>query len=225
MLRYQIYIFLFNFSHFLRNPKNLTLRMLDISFSQNPLEAGTDEAGRGCLAGPVTAAALILTPELESNLINDSKSLNLKKRNFLRSFIETHGKSFAIHHIDNTTIDEINILNASIAAMHGALKKLPLTPEFIIVDGNRFKPFLNIPFQTIIKGDAKFLSIAAASILAKTYRDEYMLQIHEEFPMYRWDKNMGYPTKEHRKAILEYGPCKYHRKSFRLLPEQLKLDL
>lgn len=225
MLRYQIYIFLFNFLHFLRNPKNLTLRMLDISFSQKPLEAGTDEAGRGCLAGPVTAAALILTPELESNLINDSKSLNLKKRNFLRSFIETHGKSFAIHHIDNTTIDEINILNASIAAMHGALKKLPLTPEFIIVDGNRFKPFLNIPFQTIIKGDAKFLSIAAASILAKTYRDEYMLQIHEEFPMYRWDKNMGYPTKEHRKAILEYGPCKYHRKSFRLLPEQLKLDL
>ena len=225
MLRYQIYIFLFNFSHFLRNPKKLTLRMLDISFSQKPLEAGTDEAGRGCLAGPVTAAALILTPELESNLINDSKSLNLKKRNFLRSFIETHGKSFAIHHIDNTTIDEINILNASIAAMHGALKKLPLTPEFIIVDGNRFKPFLNIPFQTIIKGDAKFLSIAAASILAKTYRDEYMLQIHEEFPMYRWDKNMGYPTKEHRKAILEYGPCKYHRKSFRLLPEQLKLDL
>lgn len=225
MLRYQIYIFLLNFSHFLRNPKKLTLRMLDISFSQNPLEAGTDEAGRGCLAGPVTAAALILTPELESNLINDSKSLNLKKRNFLRAFIETHGKSFAIHHIDNTTIDEINILNASIAAMHGALKKLPLTPEFIIVDGNRFKPFLNIPFQTIIKGDAKFLSIAAASILAKTYRDEYMLQIHEEFPMYRWDKNMGYPTKEHRKAILEYGPCKYHRKSFRLLPEQLKLDL
>ena len=225
MLRYQIYIFLFNFSHFLRNPKKLTLRMLDISFSQNLLEAGTDEAGRGCLAGPVTAAALILTPELESNLINDSKSLNLKKRNFLRSFIETHGQSFAIHHIDNTTIDEINILNASIAAMHGALKKLPLTPEFIIVDGNRFKPFLNIPFQTIIKGDAKFLSIAAASILAKTYRDEYMLQIHEEFPMYRWDKNMGYPTKEHRKAILEYGPCKYHRKSFRLLPEQLKLDL
>lgn len=224
MLRYQIYIFLFNFSHFLRNPKNLTLRMLDISFSQNPLEAGTDEAGRGCLAGPVTAAALILTPELESNLINDSKTLNFKKRNFLRSFIETHGKSFAIHHIDNTTIDEINILNASIAAMHGALKKLPLTPEFIIVDGNRFKPFLNIPFQTIIKGDAKFLSIAAASILAKTYRDEYMLQIHEEFPMYRWDKNMGYPTKEHRKAILEYGPCKYHRMSFRLLPEQLKLD-
>lgn len=225
MLRYQIYIFLFNFSHFLRNPKKLTLRMLNISFSQNLLEAGTDEAGRGCLAGPVTAAALILTPELESNLINDSKSLNLKKRNFLRSFIETHGKSFAIHHIDNTTIDEINILNASIAAMHGALKKLPLTPEFIIVDGNRFKPFLNIPFQTIIKGDSKFLSIAAASILAKTYRDEYMLQIHEEFPMYRWDKNMGYPTKEHRKAILEYGPCKYHRKSFRLLPEQLKLDL
>ena len=225
MLRYQIYIFLLNFLHFLRNPKNLTLRMLDISFSQNPLEAGTDEAGRGCLAGPVTAAAIILTPELESNLINDSKTLNLKKRNFLRGFIETHGKSFAIHHIDNTTIDEINILNASIAAMHGALKKLPLTPEFIIVDGNRFKPFLNIPYQTIIKGDAKYLSIAAASILAKTYRDEYMLKIHEEFPMYRWDKNMGYPTKEHRQAILEYGPCKYHRKSFRLLPEQLKLDL
>lgn len=225
MLRYQIYIFLFNFSHFLRNPKNLTLRMLDISFSQNPLEAGTDEAGRGCLAGPVTAAALILTPALESNLINDSKTLNLKKRNSLREFIETHGTSYAIHHIDNTIIDKINILNASIAAMHGALEKLPRTPEFIIVDGNRFKPFLNIPFQTIIKGDAKFLSIAAASILAKTYRDEYMLQIHEEFPMYRWDKNMGYPTKEHRKAILEYGPCKYHRKSFRLLPEQLKLDL
>src|SRR5690554_3259471 len=140
MLRYQIYIFLFNFSHFLRNPKNLTLRMLDISFSQKPLEAGTDEAGRGCLAGPVTAAALILTPALESNLINDSKTLNLKKRNSLREFIETHGTSYAIHHIDNTIIDKINILNASIAAMHGALEKLPRTPEFIIVDGNRFKP-------------------------------------------------------------------------------------
>ena len=132
---------------------------------------------------------------------------------------------FGIAHVFEKTIDEINILNASIEAMHQAISNLSLEPEFIIVDGNRFKPYQNIPYETIIKGDAKYLSIAAASILAKTYRDEYMLQLHEEFPMYRWDKNMGYPTKEHRTAILEHGPCKYHRKSFKLLPDQLALNL
>lgn len=199
--------------------------MLLKSYSNKHSEAGTDEAGRGCLAGPVTAAAVILNEVLENDLINDSKKLTLKSRNTLRSFIEKNSNLYSVAHIHENTIDEINILNASIAAMHEAIAGLSKTPEFIIVDGNKFKTYKDIPHETIIKGDSKYLSIAAASILAKTYRDEYMLQIHEEFPMYRWDKNMGYPTKEHRAAILEFGPCKYHRMSFRLLPEQLKLNL
>lgn len=199
--------------------------MLLKTYSNLPFEVGTDEAGRGCLAGPVTAAAILITPTLENDLINDSKKLSIHSRNNLRSFIETHSNLFSIAHVSETVIDEINILNASIKAMHVAISQLSFNPDFIIVDGNRFKPYHSIPHQTIVKGDSKYLSIAAASILAKTYRDEYMLRLHEEFPMYGWDKNMGYPTKKHREAILEYGPCKYHRKSFRLLPEQLALNL
>lgn len=199
--------------------------MLLKSYSNLEFEVGTDEAGRGCLAGPVTAAVILINEKLESELINDSKKLSLKSRNLLRNFIEEHNNLFQIAHIPEDRIDEINILNASIEAMHTAISKLHFIPEFIIVDGNRFKPYNEVQHKTIVKGDSKYLSIAAASILAKTYRDEYMLQLHEEFPMYRWDKNMGYPTKEHRRAILEHGPCKYHRKSFRLLPEQLALNL
>ena len=199
--------------------------MLLTSFSNQLLEAGTDEAGRGCLAGPVTAAAIILTDNLILEEINDSKQLSIKKRSILKEYIESNSSLFAFHHLDNNEIDEINILNASIKAMQLSISKLQTEPDFIIVDGNKFKPYKQIPHQCIIKGDSKYLSIAAASIIAKTYRDEYMDQIHEEFPMYNWKKNKGYPTKEHRAAILEYGPCKYHRKTFRLLPEQLKFDL
>lgn len=186
--------------------------------------AGTDEAGRGCLAGPVTAAAVILPKDYQNSLLNDSKTLSLKNRNLLKSHIEGNAKFFAVEHIFMKEIDEINILNASILAMHGALKKLLTKPEHIIVDGNKFKPFEDIPYECIIKGDGKYLNIAAASILAKTYRDAYMEKIHEEFPMYNWKKNKGYPTKEHRAAIKEYGVTKYHRKSFKLLPDQLKID-
>ncbi|WKW46319.1 ribonuclease HII [Myroides sp. JBRI-B21084] len=199
--------------------------MLLKTYSNLEFEVGTDEAGRGCLAGPVTAAAILITPTLENDLINDSKKLSIHSRNNLRSFIESHSNLFSIAHVSETVIDEINILNASIKAMHLAISQLSFKPDFIIVDGNKFKPYDSIPHQTIVKGDSKYLSIAAASILAKTYRDEYMLRLHEEFPMYGWDKNMGYPTKKHREAILEYGPCKYHRKSFKLLPEQLRLDI
>lgn len=199
--------------------------MLLTSYSNQLFEAGTDEAGRGCLAGPVTAAAIILTDNLILEEINDSKQLSIKKRSLLKEYIESNSSLFAFHHLDNNEIDEINILNASIKAMQLSISKLQTEPDFIIVDGNKFKPYKQIPHQCIIKGDSKYLSIAAASIIAKTYRDEYMDQIHEEFPMYNWKKNKGYPTKEHRAAILEYGPCKYHRKTFRLLPEQLKFDL
>lgn len=199
--------------------------MLLKAYSNQHIEVGTDEAGRGCLAGPVTAAAILINDKLENELINDSKKLSISSRKNLRSFIEEHNSFFSIAHIYEDTIDEINILNASIQAMHNAISTLSFEPEFIIVDGNRFKPYKQVPHETIIKGDSKYLSIAAASILAKTYRDEYMLKLHEEFPMYGWDTNMGYPTKKHRAAILEYGPCKYHRKTFRLLPEQLVLDL
>ncbi len=199
--------------------------MLQLNYSNTTLECGTDEAGRGCLAGPVTAAAVLLPPEFENNILNDSKQLTESKRELLRPIIETEALSFAFTHVFETEIDEINILNASILAMQRSILKLTPTPEFIIVDGNRFKPLNNIPFETIVKGDGKFMSIAAASILAKTYRDDYMNRIHEEFPMYNWKQNKGYPTKEHREAIRRYGPTKYHRKSFKLLPEQLKLKL
>ena len=198
---------------------------LKIQFSSYDLECGTDEAGRGCLAGPVTAAAVILPMSFKSLLLNDSKQLSEKNRNILRPIIENESISFGVQHIFESEIDSINILNASIKAMHGSILQLKTSPEYIIVDGNRFKPFESIPYSTIIKGDSKYLSIAAASILAKTYRDDYMAKIHEEFPMYNWKQNKGYPTKEHRAAIKKYGVTKYHRKSFRLLPEQYKLDI
>lgn len=195
-------------------------------------EAGTDEAGRGCLAGPVTAAAVInpLFDDFNSNkkslklfthLINDSKILTEKTRFTLRPIIEEIAVSFAVTHIEPKIIDEINILNASILAMQESIIKLNPVPLYIIVDGNRFKPVKEIPFSTIVKGDSKYLSIAAASILAKTYRDDYMNSIHEEFPMYNWKQNKGYPTKEHREAIKKFGTTKYHRMSFRLLPKEM----
>ena len=189
------------------------------------LECGTDEAGRGCLAGPVTAGAVILPNSFTSNILNDSKKISALKRNDLRSLIESEAITSSFSNVYQGDIDTINILNASIMAMHQAIDMLNVIPEFIIVDGNRFKSYKNIPHQTVIKGDGKYLNIAAASILAKTYRDDYMCQIHDEFPMYNWKQNKGYPTKEHRDAIKKYGITKYHRKSFRLLQEQLKLDL
>ncbi|WP_396601951.1 ribonuclease HII [Algibacter sp. R77976] len=199
--------------------------MLLLNHSNNKLECGTDEAGRGCLAGPVTAAAVILPENFENLILNDSKQLSEKKRMLLKPIIEQQALCFGVAHVFQEKIDTINILNASILAMHLSIDKLLKTPEFIIVDGNKFKPYKNIPSETIIKGDGKYLSIAAASILAKTHRDLYMERIHEEFPMYNWKQNKGYPTKEHRAAIKKYGITKYHRKSFRLLPEQLKIDL
>ena len=195
------------------------------TFSKQVLECGTDEAGRGCLAGPVTAAAVILDPKFENIILNDSKQLSEKKRFLLKPMIELKAISFGVSHIFQKEIDSINILNASIKAMQLSIEQLKPEPKFIIVDGNRFKPYKDIPYKTIIKGDSKYLSIAAASVLAKTYRDLYMEKIHEEFPMYNWKKNKGYPTKEHRAAIKKYGITKYHRKSFRLLPEQYQLDL
>lgn len=218
--------------------------MLKNKYSHYKLECGTDEAGRGCLAGPVTAAAVIFENQDGLDFLNDSKQLSEKMRFKLRPIIERAATCFAYTHICNDEIDQINILNASMKGMQESILKLNTRPEFIIVDGNRAlnaklglkhtfgKQFSaneiallkSIPNTSIVKGDAKFLSIAAASVLAKTYRDEYMDQIHEEFPMYNWKKNKGYPTKEHREAIAKYGPCKYHRMSFRLLPEQLRLD-
>jgi len=188
-------------------------------------EIGTDEAGRGCLAGPVTAAALILPEHFKNDVLNDSKQLSESKRLVLRPLIEEAAQCFAIAHVYPREIDKINILNASILAMHKAIDTLDVSPKFIIVDGNRFKAYGNVPYECIIKGDGKYMSIAAASILAKTARDAYMEQLHEEYPMYNWKKNKGYPTKEHREAIRTYGLTKYHRKSFRQLPEQLTLKL
>jgi ribonuclease HII len=199
--------------------------MLLINHSGFTLESGTDEAGRGCLAGPVTAAAVILPMDFKNSILNDSKQVSEKKRMLLKPIIEEQAICFGVSHVYQGNIDEINILNASILAMHKSITLLKPKPEFIIVDGNKFKPFHEVPFETIIKGDGKYLSIAAASILAKTHRDLYMNKIHEEFPMYNWKQNKGYPTKEHREAIRKYGVTKYHRKSFRLLPEQLKLDI
>ncbi|MFD0860958.1 ribonuclease HII [Sungkyunkwania multivorans] len=195
-----------------------------LPYLKNVAEAGTDEAGRGCLAGPVTASAVILPKDFKHHVLNDSKQLTKNKRASLRPFIEAHAISFGIAHIFPEKIDEINILNASILAMHNAIDGLSEPLNHIIVDGNKFKPYKEVPHQCIVKGDSKFLSIAAASVLAKTYRDAYMEKIHEEFPMYNWKKNKGYPTKEHRAAIKKYGITKYHRKSFRLLPEQLSLN-
>ncbi|PJI28150.1 ribonuclease HII [Prevotella intermedia] len=199
--------------------------MLKNAYYINKVEAGCDEAGRGCLAGSVFAAAVILPPDYENELLNDSKQLSEKKRYLLRSMIEKDALAWAVGVVTAEEIDKINILNASILAMHRALDALSVRPEAIIVDGNRFKPYHDVSHTTIVKGDGKYLSIAAASILAKTYRDDYMKAIAEEFPQYDWQSNKGYPTKKHRAAIKEYGISPYHRKSFTLLsPEELSID-
>lgn len=199
--------------------------MLDIKFSDKRLEAGTDEAGRGCLAGPVVAAAVILPEGFSNELLNDSKKLTEPRRRLLRPLIEREALAFGVSFVWQDEIDRINILQASIQAMHRALDQLQLEPEFVIVDGNRFLPYRGIPHRTIVKGDGKYLSIAAASVLAKTYRDEYMEELHQRFPMYGWKGNKGYPTAEHRMAIREHGSCEHHRRSFQLLPTQLRMDL
>ena len=188
------------------------------------LEAGTDEAGRGCLAGPVTAAAVILPESFELPYLNDSKKLTDSQRYALRPMIEAEALSFAVAHVFQGEIDEINILNASIKAMHLALDKLNLKPAFIAVDGNRFKTYKNIPHECVIKGDGKYLNIAAASILAKTYRDDFMKKLDLKHPQYQWKKNKGYPTSAHREGIQKYGITEYHRTSFQLLPKQLKFN-
>ena len=188
-------------------------------------EVGTDEAGRGCLAGPVTAAAIILPEGFYHKHLNDSKIVSEKRRNLLRPILEQESLTFGVFHISPQEIDNIHILNASILAMPKSIAQLSKLPSCIMVDGNRFKPFEQIPHKCIIRGDSTYTSIAAASVLAKTHRDAYMEKLHEEFPMYNWIKNKGYPTKEHREAIRKYGITKYHRKSFRQLPEQLKIEV
>lgn len=193
------------------------------NFSGEGLEAGVDEAGRGCMAGPVFAAAVILPSDFHHPLLNDSKQLSEKKRDVLRPIIEQEALAFAVASVDANEIDKINILNASIKAMHLALQSLSVQPKHIIVDGNRFKSFQNIPFTTHVKGDGKFTSIAAASVLAKTYRDEFMLGIHHEFPMFKWNTNKGYGTQDHCDAMAEFGLSPYHRKSFQLKRNQLSL--
>ncbi len=198
--------------------------MLKTFLNKNIIEAGCDEAGRGCLAGPVFAAAVILPPDFKNELLNDSKKLSEKNRYILREEIIQKSVSWAVSSIDNAEIDRINILNASIKAMHLAIEQLKIQPEHIIVDGNRFKPYKNIPHTTIIKGDGKFMSIAAASVLAKTFRDDFMKKVHLEYIDYEWNKNKGYPTKKHREAIEKYGISKYHRKSFKLLSIQTKIN-
>ena len=193
--------------------------------NENTVEAGCDEAGRGCLAGPVFAAAVILPADFKNELLNDSKKLTDKQRYALRPIIEEQALAWAVVAVDNNEIDEVNILNASFLAMNRAVQKLDVTPEHLLIDGNRFRPQTEIPFTCMVKGDGRFYSIAAASVLAKTYRDDFMDEIHEEFPYFDWSKNKGYPTKKHRAAIKEHGPTKYHRMTFRLLDEQLSLDL
>nr|WP_319270970.1 ribonuclease HII [uncultured Draconibacterium sp.] len=193
-------------------------------YNENTIEAGCDEAGRGCLAGPVFAAAVILPANFENELLNDSKKLTEKQRYRLRPLVEEQALAWAVVAVDNKEIDEVNILNASFLAMNRAVEKLNIKPEHLLIDGNRFRTKGKIPYTCMIKGDGRFYSIAAASILAKTYRDDYMAAIHQEFPHYDWDKNKGYPTKKHRAAIKEFGPTKYHRMTFRLLDEQLALE-
>ena len=193
---------------------------LKLSFSGDKIEAGCDEAGRGCLAGPVVAAAVILPPDFSNDLLNDSKQLSEKKREALVPVIKEEAIAYGIGIVDHLEIDKINILNASFEAMHRAVKQLQQRPELLLIDGNRFNPFKGIPHSCIIKGDSKFLSIAAASVLAKTHRDHLMIRYHEEYPYYDWNSNKGYPTKKHRQAILEKGPSPIHRKSFKLLADE-----
>ena len=197
--------------------------MLPVCHIQGRCEAGTDEAGRGCLAGPVFAAAVILPENFSNELINDSKKLSEKHREQLRPIIEKEAVAWAVGIVTEKEIDKINILNASILAMHRALDGLKVRPGAVIVDGNKFKPYGDLPWKTFVKGDGRFANIAAASILAKTHRDEYMRKLHEEYQMYHWDVNKGYPTKAHRQAIEKYGPSPYHRMSFTLIDPQLKL--
>jgi len=199
--------------------------MLKSCYNEGVVEAGCDEAGRGCLAGAVYAAAVILPPDYKNELLNDSKQLTERRRYQLREEIERDAVAWAVGVVDPDEIDKINILNASILAMHRALDQLTVRPQAVIVDGNRFRPYRDLPCTTIVKGDGKYLSIAAASILAKTYRDDYMLRLAEEYPMYDWKKNKGYPTLKHREAIRQHGTTPYHRMSYRLLGnEELSLD-
>jgi ribonuclease HII len=207
--------------------RKLSRAPLKQRFSQALMEAGCDEAGRGCLAGPVFAAAVILPADPSdelTRLLDDSKKTGISLRNKLRRLIEKEALAFAVEQVDPAEIDKINILNASILAMHRALEKLSLEPGFIVVDGNRFKPFGEIPFQCVVKGDGKYLSVAAASILAKTWRDAHMQKLHAEFPDYGWDRNKGYPTATHLKALQTYGPSKHHRFSYAPV-RQLRLSL
>jgi ribonuclease HII len=194
-------------------------------YHKNTLEAGCDEAGRGCLAGPVVAAAVILPVGFSNNLLNDSKKLSEKQRNILRPIIEEQAISFGIGVVSPQEIDKINILNASFLAMHRAVEQLNPTPEHLLIDGNRFNAYPDIPHTCVVKGDSKYMSIAAASVLAKTFRDEIMQKLHAEFPNYAWNKNKGYPTTIHREAIKKHGVTIHHRKSFTLLPKQLKLSI
>lgn len=193
-------------------------------FKSGIIEAGCDEAGRGCLAGPVFAAAVILPENFTHPLLNDSKQLSESKRYLLREVIEKEALACKVASVDNLEIDKINILNASILAMHKAVDGLKLKPAHLIIDGNRFKPYKKIPHTCIVKGDSKYFSIAAASVLAKTYRDDYMLKLHEEFPQYCWNENKGYPTEKHRGAIKDSGITKYHRLSYKLTDDQMKFD-
>ena len=199
--------------------------MLKPYFQKNTIEAGCDEAGRGCLAGPVYAAAVILPPDYKNEMLNDSKQLSEKKRDELRAEIERDAISFCVASMDNNEIDQINILKASILSMHKAVSGLKVTPQLLLIDGNKFIPYGNIQHKCIVKGDATYMSIAAASILAKTYRDEFMYSIAKEFPEYHWEQNKGYPTKAHRKAIEEHGVSKYHRLTYKLTDTQLSLSL
>jgi ribonuclease HII len=191
-------------------------------FSPDLVEAGCDEAGRGCLAGPVFAAAVILAPDFRNDLLDDSKKLSARERCLLRPVIESQSLAWAVASVSAGEIDEINILQASFLAMHKAISKLSVIPQLLLIDGNRFRPYTGIPHQCIVKGDAEYLSVAAASVLAKTYRDDYMCEIHNEFPVYNWKSNKGYPSKIHREKILEHGISPYHRKTFNL-KGQLKL--
>lgn len=198
--------------------------MLKTRLNAKRLEAGCDEVGRGCLAGPVVAAAVILPPRFKHLDLNDSKQLSAKKRKELCSIIMEKAVAWSVNFVDPDIIDQVNILNASFLAMSNAVRELSVQPEFLLIDGNRFRSDLNIQYQCIIKGDSKIGSIAAASILAKTFRDDYMEQLHEKFPEYAWNRNVGYPTKAHRDAILKFGTTPHHRQSFQLIPRQLELD-
>ena len=193
--------------------------MLLSFYTKNTIEAGCDEAGRGCLSGPVVAAAVILPPDFKNEILNDSKLLSEKKRNLLRPIIEQEALAWGVGIVDHKEIDEINILNASFLAMHRALDQLLIRPEAIIIDGNRFNAYKNIPHDCIVKGDSKYFSIAAASVLAKTYRDDIMEKLHNEYPVYDWKQNKGYPTKKHRAAISEHGASPHHRMTFKLLAD------